>query len=66
MINRGIDIADTGMHTLCSIMNIPHNVVKAGENVSKGILNTSTLVRDLMPVAVVAALGYTGYRIANA
>ncbi|MGH1339289.1 MAG: hypothetical protein ACRBFS_24435 [Aureispira sp.] len=62
MIERGIDVAPIGMHTLCSIINVPYNLIKATENVSEGIKDTTSLASKVMPVAILGGGAYYLYK----
>lgn len=62
MMERGIDVADTGLHTLCSLSNVPYNLVKAGENITEGIRDTTSLVSKIMPIAILGGGAYFLYK----
>lgn len=46
MASRGLDVADWGMWTLCSLSRSGYNIVQTAENVSKGTNNVTKALSD--------------------
>lgn len=52
-LQRGINMADTGMLTICQLTNVPYNAAVAVNSASEGIKDTVALLATVLPVAVV-------------
>jgi hypothetical protein len=68
MTQRGIDVAFFGVRTVCNLVNIPYNIIEAGENISQGAADTTATAASVTPWLIyggVAVLAYKAYQFAK-
>jgi hypothetical protein len=52
MTQRGIDVAFFGVRTVCNLVNIPYNIIEAGENISQGAANATANAASVTPLLI--------------
>ena len=52
MQQRGVDVADTGMRTICNLTTIPYNLVTAGATVSQGVNTAANTAASVAPLII--------------
>ena len=62
MTQRGVDVADTGMRTVCNLTNIPYNIVTAGSNVSQGINSATNAAANVAPFLIYGGAAFLAYK----
>lgn len=65
---KGIDVADTGMATICNLIQVPYNLATAAAGATQGIsstINTAANIAPLVVIGVGAALLYKQYKDAT-
>lgn len=69
---KGIDVANTGAETTCTLVSIPTNLLDAtanitegAVNVTEGIVDTTSLLKTLVPLVFVGGVALFAYKKIN-
>ncbi|MEM9859405.1 MAG: hypothetical protein AAF843_18770 [Bacteroidota bacterium] len=63
--SQGLDMGHLLSNLVCTATDVTEDVTGAAGDLSKGVLNTAGVVKNLVPIALVglvAGLGYIGYK----